>query len=174
MSDKVNEKQKELIDVWETDFRIICHAHYDAAVRAEHRNYQLGIPVIVLSAIVGSAIFVSLEKDPSTYVRIIVGLLSLGSVVLASLQTFLKWSERAEKHREAGARFGALLKEVEQHKAIPPEDDETLTRWCNSLRVRWDELSMESPTVAKDLWQKHLSIEKAKLAQNKKDTEPGA
>lgn len=125
VSDKVNEKQQELIDVWETDFRIICHAHYDADVRAEHRNYQLGISVIVLSAIVGSAIFVSL--DPSTYVRIIVGLLSLGSVVLASLQTFFKWSEKAEKHRETGARFGALLKEVEQHKAIPPEDDETLT-----------------------------------------------
>jgi hypothetical protein len=34
-------------------------------------------------------------------------------------------------------------------------------------------LSIESPTIPKDLWQKHLSIEKAKLAQNKKDTEPG-
>ena len=108
MSEKVNEKQQELIDVWETDLRIICHAHYDAAVRAEHRNYQLGIPVIVLSVIVGSAIFVSLKKDPSTYVRIIVGLLSLGSVVLALLQTFLKWSERAEKHREAGSKVWSI------------------------------------------------------------------
>lgn len=156
----MNEAQTKLVTVWETDFRLICHAHYDAAVRAARKNYQLGIPVVVLSAIVGSAIFISLEKDPNVYFKIFVGLLSLSSVVLASLQTFLKWSERAEKHREAGARFGALLKEVEQHKALPPRTEDELSAWCDSLRDRWDELSLESPTVPKDLWQKHLAIEK--------------
>ena len=160
----INEKTN-LMNIWETDFRIICHAHYDSAVRHSRRNYQLGLPVVVLSAIVGTTVFATLNENPETWARIIVGMLSLTTVVMASLQTFLKFSERAEKHKEAGARFGALLKEVEQYIALPPKDDAELKNWCDSLRARWDKLSLESPTVPKDIWKKHHFKNKGLLQQ---------
>jgi hypothetical protein len=149
----------ELLITWETDLRIICHSHYDAAVLASRRNYQLGIPTITLSAIVGTAIFSTIEKSPERALQISAGLLSMLTMVLASLQTFLKWSERAEKHRKAGARFGALLKELENKVAFKP-DNKDLEQWSNDFRERWDQISMESPTVPKKLWNRKKSEEK--------------
>ena len=153
---------EKLLQIWETDLRIICHSHYDAALVASRRNYQLGIPTIIISAVVGTAIFSTLENSPEKYFQIIAGLLSMSAVVLSSLQTFLKWSERAEKHREAGARFGALLKELENKVAFV-EDDSNLESWSNSFRERWDKISLESPTVPKKLWKRKLNEEKRRL-----------
>jgi len=63
--------------------------------------------------------------------RIVAGLLSVLAAILASLQTFLKFSERAQMHREAGARFGALVKELEQYQKNPLDDPTSLNDWCD-------------------------------------------
>ena len=151
----MSEKQKDLFITWETDLRVACHGHYEAAVNSSRYNYYLGIPVIILSTIVGTAIFASLEANPETYLQIIFGLLSMLSVVLASLQTFFKFSEKAEKHRKAGRLFGSLLKELEQ-KMVYTENGVSAEGWCTEFRERWDEISDESSTVPKKIWKNQI------------------
>lgn len=158
-------QDRQLLNIWDSDLRVFCHGHYDVATHLDRRNYQLGIPVVVLSAIVGTSVFASVSLDPSLYAKIGVGLISILVAVLGSLQTFLRLAERAEKHREAGARFGALLKEIEQHQAVQIPDDE-LTGWCTDFRVRWDRLSAESPTIPRRIYKKHHA--KQKNATNSK------
>lgn len=155
-------ESEKLVMVWETDLRIICHSHYAAAVRAAKRNYYLGIPSIVLTALVGTSIFYAIDKSPNLYLQITAGMLSMVAVVLSSLQTFLKWSERAEKHREAGAKFGALLKELENKRAFVTNFS-NLEEWSHDFRKRWDAVSLDSPTVPEKLWNQKLKEEKARL-----------
>ncbi len=155
---------EKLLKIWDTDLRIICHAHYDAAVALGRRNLQLGIPVIVLSAIVGTSIFASLQNNADLWAKIVAGLTSLLVTILAVLQTFLRFSERAEHHREAGARYGALLKELEQHAAFPPSNSE-FASWCTDFRNRWDELSLKAPSVPKTSWEKNFNRHTKKKQQ---------
>ena len=155
-------EQVALLDEWDSDLRVICHGHYDAAVHVGRRHYTLGVPVVILTTAVGTSVFAALEKNPNSWLQILVGLASLLAAVLAALQTFLKYSERAEKHRQAGAFFGALLKELEQVRAVPPEDDPRFRKWADSFRARWDEVSKESPTIPGHIYRKHYAKHKTK------------
>ena len=83
--------------------------------------------------------------------KIAVGTVSLLSAVLASIQTSLAFTARAEKHARAGVRFGALLKEIEQKTVSPPPDWE---EWATDFRTRWTALSEESPTIPNRIWKK--------------------
>ena len=68
---------EKLLLIWEADLRIICHSHNAAAVIASRRNFQLVIPTIILSALVGTAIFSTLGTSRGKYFQIIAGLLSM-------------------------------------------------------------------------------------------------
>lgn len=145
-------EQLKIIEEWRRDMKLIFGAHYASAVEAKRLNYRLGIPVVVLSAIVGTSVFAALGSDPSPIAKITVGCVSMLVVVLAALQTFMRYAEHAEKHREAGAKFAALHKEIDQLLVCPPKDDEELSRWMTSFRERWDKLSLESPTTSSSTW----------------------
>ncbi|MEH1168074.1 SLATT domain-containing protein [Micromonospora sp. CPCC 205539] len=88
-------------------------AQYLAGKRANWWHNFLGIPVVVSTAIVGTSIFANISSKPQTAWVILAGALSLLAAVLASLQTFFKFSERAEKHRNAGAAYAALKREMD-------------------------------------------------------------
>jgi hypothetical protein len=130
------------------------NAHYRAATLFERIHLYLGVPVIVLSSIVGTAVFASLQKSLVSTVQISVGLLSIVAAVLASLQTFLRYSERAEKHRIAGAKYGALNVDLELLESLPPADPDTLKQILGDFAVRWNKVREESPTIPDRLWRR--------------------
>jgi len=114
-SDNLGES-KEVFDRSE-HYRIRVHrksrAHYLTAKRYNRLNNWLGIPVVILTAIVGSAIFVSLSENPAVELRIATGFLSVLATVLASLQTFFKFPELAEKHSVSGAGYTKLKRKID-------------------------------------------------------------
>src|SRR5512144_2238777 len=116
---------KEVLDEWYERASVTQRAHYLSADYFGRRKYWLGIPAVVLSTIVGTSVFATLQKQPEPWLQISVGLASVVAAVLASLQTFLGYSERAEKHRVAVAKFGALGRELEALLAsqTEPTDD---------------------------------------------------
>lgn len=126
-------------------------AHYISAEYFSRKGYWLGIPVIALSTIVGTSVFASIQKQPAPSVQIAVGLASVLAAVLASLQTFLGYSTRVEKHRVAGAKYGALGRELEilraSNEAIPNEVIE-------ELKKRLDALALESPNNSLQIYKK--------------------
>ena len=88
---------------WYQRVTVTQRAHYGSADHFSRKSYWLGIPVIVLSTVVGTSVFAALQKQPGPGLQIALGLASVLAAVLASLQTFLGYSARAEKHRVAGA-----------------------------------------------------------------------
>lgn len=132
----------QILDDWYERVAVTQRAHYLSSDHFGGRKYWLGIPTIVLSTLVGTSVFATVQQQPETWVQIAVGLASVASALLASLQTFLGYTERAERHRVAGAKYGALGRELEQLRAgaMDPSPEE-----ISAVRKRLDELAVESP-----------------------------
>lgn len=134
--------QSELLHEWYRRAAVTQYAHYLSADHFGARKYWLGIPVVVLSTLVGTSIFATIERQPELWLQIAIGLASVTSALLASLQTFMGYAERAEKHRMAGARYGALGRELEQMRA---SHTEYATETIAEIRRRIDDLALEAP-----------------------------
>lgn len=144
----------ELIRTWHYRVCRIQFAHYDAATHFERLNLVLGIPVIILSTVVGTTVFATLaESSTSIRTQLLVGLMSVLAAVLASLQTFLRFSERAEKHRACGAKYAGLKAELEIVQALPRETSE-MKEFLESFCARWGALHSESPTIPDRIYAK--------------------
>jgi len=144
----------ELIHEWHMRVYGMQTAHYDAATHLERLNLSFGIPVIILSTIVGTTIFATVAKTGSIRTQIIVGLFSVAAAVLASLQTFLRYSERAEKHRVAGTKYASLKAELEMISVVRPATDQQMKEFLDAFRVKWTTVREESPTVPRRIFAK--------------------
>ena len=131
-------EEEYLLAAWNLDLRVVCHGHYHAATQLDRRSYGIGIPTIVLAAAGGSTALVALVTKFGDWAAIAASTASLSASALASAQLFLRYPERAQKHRTAAAKFGNLLREVEQYQAVPPID---FQGWCVDFRRRWDQVA---------------------------------
>jgi hypothetical protein len=143
---------RSLLEEWHRRASINKNAHYDAGRYFAKLNHSLGIPVIVLSAIVGTSVFATLEQQVDLRIRIVFGLTNVAIAVLGSLQTFFGYAERVEKHRLAGAKYGSIARELEQ--VIASGDATTKRELLDRLREHMDSLSQESPQIPPKIWRR--------------------
>ncbi len=148
---EINTLFHELLSLWHQRVRRAQMAHFKTAVACERQHLFLGIPAVVLSTVVGSSVFASLQKEASFEAKLLIGTLSVLAAVLAAVQTFLRHSERAEKHRSAGTSFGALKKELEYVAAFPPPAQEERAYSADFLE-RWNRLVENSPTPSEKVF----------------------
>jgi hypothetical protein len=94
-------------------YGIVGRAHYLAADHKRALNRYFGIPVIVITAVVGTTIFGTLNASPDPFWRIAAGLVSLAGTILSSLQTALGFAQDAEKHKAAGETYRAVHRSFE-------------------------------------------------------------
>jgi hypothetical protein len=157
----------DLILHWHFRVRRVQLSYYEAARLFSSRHLWLGFPVIILSTAVGTTVFATLQKSAQTadvsWLRILVGLVSVAAAVLASLQTFLRPSEVAEKHRVAGARCAAIKHEIELIMAMPPASEDQLREKLSEINQCWEKLREESPNIPKKIWSR---IEKTVLFED--------
>ena len=141
-------EQKQLLKAWREELGTMMRTHYALSAKIRLLNYILGVPSIVIAIMVAVYLFFTINQNVEIWVKALFGLLTLLMAILASLQTFLKYSEQAENHRNASARYQALYNAIDQLLAIPPKDEAALSDWCDKLRERWDELNLEAPSIA--------------------------
>ena len=121
-------------------------SHYEMANRLAHRNLWMGVPVIVIAAVVGTSAFASVVAElVPLWAKMAVGAASVVAAVLAALQTFFKFSERSERHKTFGAKFGAIRRELETLHASGRVEQEA--NFVNVLREKLDRLAEEAPAV---------------------------
>jgi hypothetical protein len=151
----------ELLTSWKLQLRVARDAHYIAAKRLERRHYLLGVPIIVLSALVAACIFADLPRVWS----IAVAVAALISAVLASLQLFIRFVERAERHRHVATRYGALIKSIDESLAFSTDvtQQERLSSVSAALRKTWDDLTADAPTIPARIWNQVNTQLKAQL-----------
>ena len=143
----------ELLGDWYRRIRYAQFAHYESAKLFDRINYWLGIPVVVLSTLVGTSVFANIGRLADPRLQILIGLVSVAAATLASLQTFFRFAEKAEKHRTAAAKYGALRREVEETLALQTH---TAPETIVALRQRIDRLAEEAPQIPPRIWaQRH-------------------
>lgn len=153
MSNHTNpETPKELLTRWVQRLRESQFSHYESAKVLSRYNYFLGIPAVFLSTIVGTSVFASLGKQMEPSIQILVGLTSVLSAVLAALQTFLRFSERADKHRAVAARYGSVRRRVEEVLAV--KDESCMADDISAIRLEIDSLSDGAPNLSDRIWQR--------------------
>jgi len=160
-SDRARDKPKKLFEPSNREELLrgwLLHAHkgrdrHDlAARRNDTYRYWLGVPAIILSTIVGTTVFASLETQVDTSLKIALGLISITSAVLASLQTFYNFASLAESHREAGVKYKAMIWELEQVLTQPLEQLPENADYFNDLRKRLSDLELEAPVVPQGIY----------------------
>jgi conflict system pore-forming effector with SLATT domain len=130
-------------------------AHYAIATRLAKYNIWFGVPVVALATLVGTSVFATLQKDVRTDLRILIGFVSVLAAVLASLQTFLRFQERGEKHRAAAEHWSQIRRETKQMLALHPDylaersDPKT---YLDGLREKMDRVSAQSPEIGEGEW----------------------
>jgi SMODS and SLOG-associating 2TM effector domain family 4 len=95
----------DLLEKYRWDAQYLSAGHYLAAKRYYTYSTRLGVITIAASAITSTSVFASLATNPSIAWKIATGILAAAGATFASLQTFLKFSERSDRHKQYGARF---------------------------------------------------------------------
>jgi len=142
----------QLLEDWHKRVYAAQSAHYAAADLCRQLNYILGIPAVVFSSIVGTAIFAGLEHDsPRT---LIVACVSIAAAVLAGLQTFLRFSERATLHATAGDWYSAIRRDIEQTLHLPIESRGKAKDCVDRIRKEMNRASQDAPELNVSLWKR--------------------
>ncbi len=156
MSDK-DSSPTLLLEKWISRVRRAQLAHRFAAKRFALLHYWLGIPSVMLSAIVGGFVFAGWKSGSvQQSSALILGLLSITVAILSALQTFLRLEERSNKHQKADASYCAIKQELEQRQAFSDEDD--MNNVCDRIRKQMDYLDKEAPIVAETFWQRARAV----------------
>ena len=140
------EESRELLRGWLIHARKGWKKHEEAARRLESQYRRVGVISVILSAIVGGSLFVSLEAWYEPWSRIIASIVSISASVLASLITFHQYAERTEKHRAAGVSHKVALRRLEKmytvlNSSMPDQES------INRIQEELDELEKSTPVV---------------------------
>jgi len=129
---------RRLLVEWRDRANVASKTHFAVANRLSSLNMALGIPVVVLTTLVGTSVFATLQEVVNTRMRIFAGVAIVLAAVLASLQTFLSSAERAEKNWTAGEMWSSIRREITEMLALHPANLATPTiqgsTWTSSVR----------------------------------------
>jgi len=132
---------------WYERSSVVAVGHYKAAAYLSGRNRGFTGLSAVLSGVVGTAAFATLQAQPAMLLQIGAGILSVAAAVLATFGGAMGYQEKAEKHRLAAAKYNGIGRRLEQLRAAPEIDTVELA----AIRVRLDELSLEMPHIPKHI-----------------------
>ena len=145
-----------MLQKWQRRARESQYAHYEAAKALDSSNYRLGIPVTILSTLVGTTIYATLQKQVDVRIQVLVGSISVLTAILAGVQTFLRFGERAEKHRAIAASYGGMRRIIEATTTLPVQFRPPLSEFINQVQNKLDDLSRSAPNVTDRLFARGL------------------
>jgi len=144
---------EQLLSTWHRRMDACQHAYYLEAERYKRWHFWLGVPAVILSTVVGTAVFATLENQAVGIMpRVIVALVSIAAAVLAGLQTFLRLSEMAAAHAQAGDWYAAIKRDIEQLRALRREERGSAKACTDTLRKEMNKAGQKSPELRESLW----------------------
>ena len=144
---------EQLLSNWQRRMDACQHAYYLEAERYKRLHLWLGIPAVIFSTVVGTAVFATLESQSvGISARVIVALVSIAAAVLAGLQTFLRLSEAAMAHAQAGDWYSAIKRDIEQLLAHRRDERGNAKTCTDALRKEMNKVGQKSPELRESLW----------------------
>jgi hypothetical protein len=139
-----------LLEDWHHRVYAAQSAHYASADRFRMLNYVVGVPAVIFSSVVGTALFAGLEKDsPRTW---LVASTSILAAILGALQTFLRFAERATLHATAADWYSAIRRDIEEIIHLPVELRGTPKDCLDEIRKEMNRVAQDSPELSARVW----------------------
>jgi hypothetical protein len=154
---------ERLLEDWRNRVYAAQAAHYASSDRFRLLNYVVGVPATIFSSVVGTALFAGLEKgSPQTF---IVGSISIAAAVLAALQTFLRFAERASQHATAGDWYSAIRRDLEQVLHLQPTARGAPKECLTEIRKEMNRAGQNSPELSGREWRRQAQRFRVKEPQ---------
>ena len=141
----------DLLQKYRWDAQYLSAGHYLAAKRYYQYSTRLGVTTIAAASITSTSVFASLATNPSVAWKIATGIIAAAGATFASLQTFLKFSERSEHHKLFGARFIEIRDHADtlliQLANVPERNPVTLLDDANAVAKSLSKTAVEAPDL---------------------------
>jgi hypothetical protein len=158
-----SDQVKALLEDWHHRVYAAQSAHYASADLFRTLNYIIGVPAVIFSSIVGTALFVGLDKDsPRT---LLVASTSILAAILAALQTFLRFAERASLHGTAADWYSAIRRDIEEILHLPVADRGTPKEFLDNVRKEMNRAAQDSPELSARHWRREAKRFRVKEPQ---------
>ena len=143
----MNDPLLNTLEEWNRRVSRATWAHHQASIELKRFHYAIGIPLVVITATVGAV-----GGSGQSKLSYLVAPLSVIAAVLAGLQTFLGFGERAEAHKKAGNAYAAIRREIEHMAASPTANSELLQTRLDEIRARMDSLPEQCSSLPGRIW----------------------
>jgi hypothetical protein len=122
--------------------------HDQSEKRYAHFNTIIQFPIIVISALAGTA---SIGQDSlfgkSEAAPIVIGMMSLTVTIMNVISNFFGWAKRSEGHRISGVNYGKLHRWIAIELALPRDQRVPAKHFLKEIREQVDRLNETSPPV---------------------------
>jgi len=131
-------------------------AYYARASAFLILNYLVGVPVVIVTTITGTAILANQDTAiAKANVPEAVGVISVVAAVLVSLQTFLRLGEKSAFNAVAGSAYSMIRREIEQVIALPPHLRGAPKEAIETIRKDMNQAGDNSPPIGQARWERY-------------------
>ena len=144
---------ERLLDEWRQRAWAAQIAHYRDASRLRAYNVWLGLPVVVFTTVVGTSLFATVnEANLDRWLRIVVGGIAVVAAVLAGVQTFFNFAQRADQHVVAADWYASIRRKIEQQLGTPREGRGDPKKFTDEVRKDMNSVGSQFPEIGEHVW----------------------
>jgi hypothetical protein len=143
-----------LLYKWERRVMLAIFSHARSADRCAAWDIRLGSSSVVLTAIVGTSVFATLQADPGTATRVGVGVLTVAAVATSAVHVFAGLVDRKVVYERASRRYAAIRRRIEITRVQLSTTGESPAVWeeVEAIKEEMDSAAASSPNAAGRLW----------------------
>lgn len=148
-----DENLEKVLEDWRLRAWASQIGHYRIAEHLRKRNRELGLPVVILTTVVGTSLFATLSQDTLPMgLRIVVGAISLLAAVFAGIQAFFGFAQLADQHVLAADWYSAIRRRIEQTQAMPRTSRGDARESLDGLRKEMNHVGSQFPEIGEKTW----------------------
>jgi hypothetical protein len=143
----------ELLSNWGDHASCYTWMHDATQRKFSKINMYLGIPVIILSTVSGTANFGISTIFPAgfSYGNAVIGTLSLITGVISTISNFLGYAQAEEAHRISAIQWSKFKRNIETELSLSPNERQNPSDFIKHNKAELDRLMEQSPIIPQDI-----------------------
>jgi hypothetical protein len=147
------EERLDLLKKWLNGITTAHVAYSKLTAEYKQRSRMLGLIVTIISTIIGTSIFASLNVSNNQIILAVVGTVSLLASILSGVNTFLNYGELASTYSDASSKWGELRRHVEE-VSVTINDLHALDAAIQDIETKWNTLTKTTPPIPEKTYTK--------------------
>lgn len=144
-----------LLYTWQRRTMLAVFSHARSANRCAAWDIRLGSASVILTAIVGTSVFATLQADPGTTTRIAVGVLTVAAAASSAVHVFAGLPDRKSAYERASRRHADIRRRIEIVRGRLATSGESTSIWneVEEIKEEMDAAAASSPNAAGRIWE---------------------